>query len=268
MTRQGKGSNLPSAIRLIRMMQLIPRHSEGSRGRIGAARLHELLEEEGFPVSLRTVQRNLEELQQVFPGLKNDGNRDMLGWYWAEPAELMDIPAMDAPLALAFKLAERYLSPVAPGVNDVLEPYLEAAGKVLDERARDWLERIAIVPRSMPLIPAPVDAETARKVQIALLERRRLRLRYRPRTGDPAEYELSPQGLVIRHEVSYLVATAWDYTDPRHYALHRMEPGTLELLDTPATELEDFDLQQYIDQGAFQYRCSEKPLHLVVRLKP
>jgi len=264
MTRKGKADSIPTAIRMIRMMQFIPRHSGASRGRIGAPELHEKLEAEGFAVSLRTVQRDLRELQAVFPGLKNDGNRDVLGWYWASGGELMDIPAMDAPLALAFKLAEQYLTPVAPTVTDVLTPYLEAAGKALDERARDWLGRVAIVPRSQPLIPARVDPEVARIVQVALLERRRLRVRYHPRDGDVAEYELSPHGLVLRHEVSYLVATAWDYLDPRHYALHRMQSGTIELLDAPATELTDFDLQRYIDEGAFHYRISDRPLKLVL----
>ena len=267
MTRKGKADSIPTAIRMIRMMQLIPRHSGEARGRIGAQALHEQLEAEGFAVSLRTVQRDLRELQAVFPGLKNDGNRDALGWYWESDGELMDIPAMDAPLALAFKLAEQYLAPVAPSVTDALAPYLQAAGKALDERAQGWLERVAIVPRSQPLLPAHVDPEVARTVQVALLERRRFRVRYQPRNGEVAEYELSPQGLVLRHEVSYLVATAWDYTDPRHYALHRMQPEAIELLETQATELPDFDLQRYIDEGGFHYRIGDRPLRLELRMR-
>ena len=267
MAKPGKRDSLTTATRLIRLMQLIPRHSNSARGRIGAPELQRKLVEEGYRTSLRTIQRDLKQLQAAFPALQNDGVRDQLGWFWADSDALLDIPPMDAPGAMAFKLVERYMAGVAPGVIDTLTPYLKTADRSLAARADDWLERVAIVPRSMPLRPAAVDGEVARTVQLALLERRRIRIRYRPRSGEIAEYELSPQGLVIRHEVSYLVSTAWDYTDLRHYALHRMEPGTVHLLDEPANEIEGFDLQRYIDEGAFQYRVSPEPVHLVLRMQ-
>lgn len=267
MAKRGKRNSLTTATRLIRLMQMIPRHSNSARGRIGAPELQRKLAEEGYRTSLRTIQRDLKQLQDAFPVLQNDGVRDQLGWFWGGNDALLDIPPMDAPGAMAFKLVERYMAWVAPGVVDTLTPYLKTADRSLAAHADDWLDRVAIVPRSMPLRPAAVDGEIARTVQLGLLERRRIRIRYRPRSGEVAEYELSPQGLVIRHEVSYLVATAWDYTDLRHYALHRMEAGTVHLLDEPANEIEDFDLQRYIDEGAFQYRVAPDPVHLVLRVQ-
>ena len=38
---------------------------------------------------------------------------------------------------------------------------------------------------------------------------------------------LNPLGIVVRGATVYLVATSWDYNDPRHYALHRMSNAAL-----------------------------------------
>ncbi len=250
-----------TALRLIRTLQLIPRHSAKSQRKIGTGELLERLEQSGFSINLRSLQRDLQKLSEQFPGLRNDGNRDALGWYWEEGAELLDIPAMDPAMALSFKLAEKFLSPVMPAQIEALRPYLDAAQHSLGQRS-NWLDRIHIEPRSMPLIPAAIDPTVLDTVHRALIEQKRLRARYRPREGEAAEYELNPLGLVLRHEVTYLVATAWDFTDPRHYALHRFDGEHMELLETPARSPEGFDFGEYIRGASFQYRLNDDPIHL------
>ncbi len=79
MTRSRTGRNTHSAVRMLRMLQRIPRNSQDSRGRISASALRQQLVAEGFDVSLRTVQRNLQQLQSAFPNLCNDGVKDQLG---------------------------------------------------------------------------------------------------------------------------------------------------------------------------------------------
>ncbi len=49
----------------------------------------------------------------------------------------------------------------------------------------------------------------------------------------------------------YLVATVWDYRDPRHYALHRFKKCSM--LDEVAVPPKDFDLDDYLRVGAFEY---------------
>ena len=260
-------SSSATALRLIKTLQLIPRHSASSRRRIGTRQLKAALEKLGFQISERSLQRNLKDLQQLFPDLCNDGNRDALGWYWKEQAVPLDIPAMDASMALSFEVAHHFLSPAMPSLMQRLQPYLDVASRLLDAASPDWLEKIHVEPRSMPLQPAKVDESAMDIVYTALINEKRIRGRYRPRNGPVAEYELSPRGLVLRHEVSYLVATTWDYEDLRHYALHRFVPGSLELLDTAIQPLENFDLQSYIEEGGFHYRIGVQPLRLRLKMK-
>ncbi len=256
-----------TAFRLIKTLQLIPRHSADSRRRIGTTELLEKLEQLGFNISLRSLQRDLKALQEEFPGLANDGNRDMPGWYWEQDAETLDIPAMDPSMALSFKVTEKFLAPAMPSLMRRLDPYIHAADKLLNEQRPNWLDRIRVEPRSMPLLPAPITDRCIDVVYGALISGSRFRGRYRRRDGEVAEYELSPLGLVLRNEVSYLVATAWDYDDPRHYALHRFEADTLERLEQPAHEPEGFDFDAYLDSGGFQYRLSPEPLKLHLRMR-
>lgn len=256
-----------TAFRLIKTLQLIPRHSADSRRRIGTTALLEKLKQLGFNISLRSLQRDLKSLQEAFPGLANDGNRDMPGWYWEEDAETLDIPAMDPSMALSFKVTEKFLAPAMPSLMRRLDPYIHAADKLLNEQRPNWLDRIRVEPRSMPLLPAAIADRCIDVVYGALISGNRFRGRYRRRDGAVAEYELSPLGLVLRNEVSYLVATAWDYDDPRHYALHRFEADTLEPLETAAHEPEGFDFDAYLDNGGFQYRLSADPLRLRLRMR-
>ncbi|MHB8811129.1 MAG: helix-turn-helix transcriptional regulator [Desulfobulbaceae bacterium] len=75
--------------------------------------------------------------------------------------------------------------------------------------------------------------------------------------------EINPLGIVFNDPAVYLVATCWDYTDPRLYALHRMSDA--KLLETPCTPPQGFDLQRYIDSGAFGFaRQCGKTLRLKV----
>ena len=267
MSRSKGSTGAATALRLLRMMQHIPRRGAGRKPCIGTRELTERLHAEGFGVTQRTVQRDLRALQAAFPGLDDDGNPDRTGWFWREDSPLHDIPSMTPAMAFAFRIAERVLRPVMPEPLHALEPYLAAARRMLDQRPQRWVEKIHVVPRSLPLRPARVDGRVLETLYAALAEERRIHARYRPRNGSPGEYELSPLGLVMRHEVSYLVATAWDYDDVRHYALHRFEPEPLTLLEKPLHVPEGFDLDAYVAEGMFQYLLGDRPLALRLRMR-
>jgi predicted DNA-binding transcriptional regulator YafY len=73
---------------------------------------------------------------------------------------------------------------------------------------------------------------------------------------------LHPLALVVRDSVHYLLATVWDFTDIRQLVLHRM--SSARLLEEPAKEPKDFDLDDYIHQGGFDYSSGEQ-IKLVAR---
>jgi len=98
-----------------------------------------------------------------------------------------------------------------------------------------------------------VQPEVIKEVHEALLLERRVTLRYKKR-GEAAakDYLLSPQALVIRQGVIYLVATAKDYNDLLHFALHRAVSA--KLVETPALRLKSFDIDHYLEtEKAFAY---------------
>ncbi len=241
-----------SLLRQWAMLRQIPRYP----ARIGTRTLMARLEQQGFSISQRSIQRDLKLLASLFPDLESDGNPDVPGWYWREGAAVNDVPALDPPMALTFKLAEHFLSRMMPpAVLDLIRPYLECSERVLaaveESGLPRWAEKVRIVPRTQPLKPARVRPEVVRVVYGSLLEERQFRGRYRRRDGDVAEYRFHPLGLVFRDSVIYLVATVWDYRDPRHYALHRFE--WCEPLEERATLPEGFELENYVRSGAFEY---------------
>ena len=67
----------------------------------------------GFNVSVRTVQRDLKELSNIFKIDLNDKNSRDYGWRWGKEASF-DIPNISIPEALTLQLAKMHLRPLLP----------------------------------------------------------------------------------------------------------------------------------------------------------
>ncbi len=91
------------------LLRLIPREP----GAIGTAALRSKLQDAGFAVDVRTIQRDLEKLSLPFP-LTCDLQGKAKQWYWSKEGRVLDIPGIDPPTALAFLLAKAYLTPLLP----------------------------------------------------------------------------------------------------------------------------------------------------------
>lgn len=243
-----------SCIRKFSMLRLIPRAPE----KISTHELMDKLRNEGFKTSQRTIQRDLKDLAEFFPDLVTDGNQDMAGWSWKKDGELLSFPAIDPPVAFTLKLADTFLAKLMPpAVTNLLEPFRRASEKVLNRTGHSylarWQEKVQILPRTQQLIPAKISSKTINVIYTALLEGRQFSGHYQPRTdeNDIANYEFNPLGIVYRESVIYLVATIWDYNDPRQYALHRFKK--VKLMESKVKPLKGFKLKDYIDEGNFDY---------------
>ena len=85
-----------------------------------------------FNVTLRTIQRSLEQLSQRFPITAEIRGRTNY-WYWIEPNALTQIPAMSATTAFVLCLAAEHLRPIMPpSTFPVLDPYFDHARRILD----------------------------------------------------------------------------------------------------------------------------------------
>ena len=232
------------------LLRAIPRHAK-----VTAQVLTERLEQAGFKVTERTVQRDLQTLSRFFPLEADERNRPF-GWRYAKDAHIMDIPAMDAATALTFKLANAFLEPVIPpSTLRMLKPHMERADEVLGEveqPLRDWADKVRFVPRGQPLIPPDVSEDVLDVVYQSLLEEHRFKAVYKSRGSDTSsEYTVNPMGLVYRNGLIYLVCTLFDYTDIRQLVLHRMQSAQ-PLPKEPATVPVGFSLDNYIRQNNFE----------------
>lgn len=235
-------------LRQWRMLREVPRHPR----RISTADLKKRLDAAGFETTLRTIQRDLVKLSAVLP-LQADDTKPQ-GWSWEADAVQQDLPTLEPQAALVFHFADLYLQPLLPASTLAhLAPWFRTACGTLDSQGNGlsgWRKKVRVLPSGPPMQPPVIDGEVQSVVTQALLLNKRVAVTYRPRgTQEDRQYEASPLGLVVRDQVIYLVCTLREYQDVKQLVLSRMRSA--KLLETPANELKDFDLDQYIAQGEF-----------------
>ena len=245
-----------ATIRCLKTLACLPVYP----ARITTGKVLRKLEDEGFSISRRTLQRDLEYLSGAFPITSEEQGRS-LTWFWIRDAALFSIPSMDAYTALTFLLAEAHMKDLFPaGIRPMLDPYFDAARDVLKKERPlgNWKEKVGFVSRTQPLKPAVVHPQVARVVGEALLRDQRLQVRYRARgEARGRKQELNPLALVHGNGVSYLVCTFWDYQDVCHLPLHRF--SSAERLETPVARPAGFSLEKYLrEERALEYPLGGK----------
>lgn len=248
------------------MLRLLPK---APSPQITAKQLRERLEEAGYEINERTVQRDLKALAAVFP-IDLQDRAPPYGWRWNRNARF-DIPSMPLAEAVALELVEQHLRPLLPPPQlEVLRGLFEAARKCLEGTGggnglSNWPDRVRVVQPSLNLQPPVVDLAMQDVLYEALLKRRQVVADYENVAGDVTkEITLNLLGLVQRGPLVFLIATAWDYQDARQFALHRFRAA--RMLETPATEPEDFQFDRYLESGAMEILESGGRLQLRLRI--
>jgi len=249
-------------VRQITMLKLVPRHTWATTPQI-----HKALAEEGFEVDIRTVQRDLMNIheQMLFPLEADLGSRPYK-WRWPKDG-FVDIPSMTSAQALTFVMADRYLRDVfPPSLLEHLRPQIAQAeaslNLVRNQPVKKWGDKVAILPRQQALLPAKVDTEIHDAIARALLNGKQIEAIYQPRNREPREYQLNPQALVMRGSAAYLVASANEYDDPIHFALHRFVSA--EVSTRPTRSIPGFALAKHIHEDkVFDYPVRDDSIQLV-----
>jgi predicted DNA-binding transcriptional regulator YafY len=255
-----KTKKFHALLRQWKMLQLLP-----SKYPKDAATIREELENEGFKVDLRTVQRDLKELTEVFPVTAKQGKP--ISWRWDRNAMSFDIPGMDRTAALTLKMVGEFMARLLPkSCLESLAPNLRRANAILDDFGDksygSWPDKVRVVPRTQPLLPPDVDAEILEVVYESLFKDRRFKAMYLKKGADqPVEYTVNPLGLVAADPVLYLVATLWNYEDVKLLAVHRFK--SVESLDERARKPKGFKLDKYLESGALGFPLAgEKTIKL------
>lgn len=231
-------------LRQLALLALIPEQPRYT----SAAVLHEKLQERGFCVNLRSVQRDLLRLSVMFPLISEEkGGRNQ--WSFTEGASL-DLRDMEPPTALALSLAEGHLQSLLPqSVLELMAPQFRKAQAYLQSLEKNqlanWSRRVRAVPNGKTLLPAQVDEQIWATVSNALLEHKQLAVRYLARgRSQPSAFILHAAGIVSRHATSYLIASVNDYQDLRQFAMHRIQSA--EVLAQDANAHPHFNVDDYV----------------------
>ncbi len=247
-----------SSYRQVLMLKRIPRYPS----KITVTDLCHYLEEQGFPVSKRTVERDLNHLEPLF-GLKCDDTSIPYGWSF-DNSVLTTLPMIDFRSALTFSLSEKHLKDfLPPAIHKHLTPYFNAAKEQLNrlnnKKYGKWLNKITQLPRGMRLQPALINKDVINNVYDALLNNKKIEIVYK----EKSKQLISPLGIVLKGPSIYLVCTFWNYAEVRQLALHRIK--STNVMDEPSNSIDGFCLEDYAYSGAFELQDSGKKVK--VKLK-
>ena len=235
------------ANRFMMMLRLLPRWP----GCISTELLQSKLGTAGYDVSLRTVQRNLESLQEIEPGLASRrSGKESKEWFFQADAPVLIVPSLDDHTALAFELADAFLREVTPPETTVaLKPFVAEAGKRLANRkqiaAAKWKDKIHVFPLGLRRKAPRIVPEVRDVVYQALLDEQAIRISHASRGKKGAkEFVISPLGLVVRDYLIYLYGLTREKKQVLAFALHRTRSATVAS-DEPYIRPEGFVLADY-----------------------
>lgn len=215
------------------LLQTLPRAPRAS----SASEITERLANEGFKVTKRSVERDLQSLSTVFPLVCDDSQTPFL-WSWSKDAPSFSLPGMSPLQALVLLTAQEHLKDLLPqGQLAQLSPLLEQARNVIGQQKSrpglgKWAQTVAVIPTTQPTLPPDTKPQTLEILHDALLDQRVVRVSYSSRAaGATKVFDVHPLGFLQRSRVTYLACTINEHTDARLLAVHRI--GTAELLDIP-----------------------------------
>jgi predicted DNA-binding transcriptional regulator YafY len=236
------------------MLQRIPTHDQ--RGR-STQELANALKGRGYQVTQRTVERDLENLQECLPLEINAKGRPQR-WRW-QRYRGVDIPGLEAAEAMAlFIMRDAMKAHLPTCFLEALHSRFAQADKTLRALARSgarvrWSDRVRIAPAHVVLKPPRVAPRVLQALQHALLNDIPVEANYRSlQETAPKRRLLYPRALILRGSSLYLIADQKDNAGPpHHYAVQRFASMRLrELEPWPATP---FSLDAFLADGTDQF---------------
>ena len=246
-----------TTLRHISMLKLIPKYPSY----ILTSSIKNQLAEQGFDVSLRTIQRDLENLSSVM-GITCINSADGNQWQYINSGNEI-LPAIQPAEALLLCIAKEQLSSILPftALNQ-LEPRFNKAEETLkiSEKFKDWRDRIKIINTGFPLIANDVLDDLRSSVYEAILNKKQIKLVYRIKVGELKEYTLNSHGLIIRSNSHYLVASKFESPDNfQLFKLSKMHEVTALNEDNLPCES---DIKTYLCTNASGFLLSKIPIKL------
>ena len=230
--------------------------------KVTANQIQDFLKNLGYSISLRSVQRDLNELSRLFP-IECDDKSIPFGWSWKKDAKGYESPAMDPIQALTFSLAAQYLEPLMPKANfKRIEAFFSRAESVLtgNEKSKlhNWRKRVKVIPENIRFKEPKVSLEIRQKIYHAVYEGIQIKALYKKRGSKTSDKRhIHPLGIVIKGSMHYLICMMdEDIIEPRYLPLQRFE--RVELLDATSREPKNFDMEEFIHKNNLGFSYSDE----------
>jgi len=223
---------------------------------VTAPELHQQLADAGFERDMRTIQRQLETLAELYE-LDRDDSSKPYRYCWKEFAKGFTLPALSTQESLLLMLAEQHLSSLLPAkLMKSMEGFFTQARSQLgdnasNQREREWLQKVRVVSTTQTLLPPKIDPTVFDQVSNALYGNQWLEVDYRNAARKRTTARVMPLGLAQQGPRMYLVCRFDGYDNERSLALHRILSARASTLTFARPK--DFDLKQYDDDGRFGY---------------
>ncbi len=197
------------------------------RRTITAPELHQQLADAGFERDMRTIQRQLETLAELYD-LDRDDSSKPYRYCWKEYARGFSLPSLSPQESLLLMLAEQQLSSLLPAkLMKSMEGFFTQARSQLGDKAstqreREWLQKVRVVSTSQPLLPPKIDPIVFDQVSNALYGNQWLEVDYKNAAGKRTAARVMPLGLAQQGPRMYLVCRFEGYDNERSLALARI----------------------------------------------
>ena len=151
-------SKQSAMLRLWEMLKLLPSRGTGKT----ALEITKALNDAGFRITKRQVERDLKELMEAFP-LDCNSTSPPYGWKWVNGAST-DFPGLTVAEAISLRMVEDTLKPLLPvSVIQALEPrFRQAENRLIllskENRKAQWVNKVRTVSPAFPLIPPAIDS--------------------------------------------------------------------------------------------------------------
>ncbi|GAA0341135.1 hypothetical protein GCM10009092_02080 [Bowmanella denitrificans] len=233
-------ANKDSLIRLLTMMQMIPLYPRW----ITAKSLHQGLADQGYDVTKRTIERDLNRFSTIL-GLVSVDSPEGNKWSYSRDTQVSFLPALSNAEALSLKMVQQHLNHhLPPFLFTNMQAMFSKAERVLQDshNLSHWVFKVAVVPPGIPIRPHQDDPNVIATLYRGLLENRKVKIRYRNQKQD---YSVSLLGLIVRDNKLVFVCYYEGFKDTRMILAHRVRSAELE----DEKHSEAFDLQQYAQSG-------------------
>jgi predicted DNA-binding transcriptional regulator YafY len=247
-------------IRQITMLKLIPKYPSS----VSTKELYQLLIDEDFSVTKRTVERDLLKLSDVM-GLDYQETPEGNRWFYVNQAREI-LPALSPNEALLLLQAKEFLSHIMPVKSLVaLESRFNKAEETLTKGSqfKGWQKKIHIA-ANVSLIQTFICEEFREIVYNAVLKDEQLKIKFIRNSGELIDTVVNAHGLIIKEHMQYLVHSREGF--PHELRLIKL-PNIIEVennyTDNQACSA---DVEEFIHSNSASFKLSQDKIKVKMKV--